>query len=72
LSKKLHLDQRNSGLQQQASDTSFATTKSGATIATSHSTSTTGISSRKTLELIRRFERYNLIQQSTAASLKKV
>lgn len=59
LSKKLQTDQRQLSLQ--ASDTSFATTKSGATQATSHSTST-GISrsSRKTQELIRRFERHHL------------
>ena len=59
LSRKLQTDQRR--ISPQASDTSFATTKSGATQATSHSTST-GISrsSRKTQELIRRFERHHL------------
>jgi hypothetical protein len=60
LSKKLQMDHRRS-IVLQASDTSFSTTKSGATLATSHSTST-GISrsSRKTQELIRRFERHGL------------
>jgi hypothetical protein len=60
LSRKLQMDQRRS-IVLQASDTSFSTTKSGATQATSHSTST-GISrsSRKTQELIRRFERHGL------------
>lgn len=60
LSKKLQMDHRRS-IALQASDTSFSTTKSGATLATSHSTST-GISrsSRKTQELIRRFERHGL------------
>jgi hypothetical protein len=59
LSKKFATDERK--IQLQASDTSFATTKSGATFATSHSTST-GISrsSRKTQELICRYERSSL------------
>ena len=59
LSRKVPEHRRSVSLQ--ASDHSFATTKSGATLATSHSTST-GISrsSGKTLELIRRFERHSL------------
>ncbi len=59
LSRKVPAHRRSVSLQ--ASDHSSATTKSGATLATSHSTST-GISrsSGKTLELIRRFERHSL------------
>ena len=61
LSRKLQMNQRRR-IVVPASDTSFETSKSGATQATSHSTST-GISrssSRKTQELIRRFERHGL------------
>jgi hypothetical protein len=63
LSKKLKSHQRNISLQ--SSDTSFGTTKSGATLSTSHSTST-GLSrsSRKTQALIERFERHITAQKA--------
>ena len=69
LSRKLQMDQRHS-IALQASDTSFTTTKSGATQATSHSTST-GISrsSRKTQELIRRFERHGIQKTGHVSSI---
>jgi hypothetical protein len=63
LSTKLRSHQRNISLQ--SSDTSYGTTKSGATLSTSHSTAT-GLSrsSRKTQALIERFDRHITAQKA--------
>jgi hypothetical protein len=69
LSKKLNTDHHKISLQ--SSDTSFTTTKSGATFATSHSTSTgMSRSSRKTQALIERFERHGAVTENLARTTR--